>query len=80
MNVWFNRFSFKVNLVLEHPRSTNLLFGPLTYEPNTSLGSLQIESLHILLNIFYSLSFYRRMQAILISSHYLMNMISLILH
>ena len=26
-----------------------ILFGPLTYEPNTILGSLQIESLHILL-------------------------------
>jgi len=25
------------------------LFGPLTYEPNTILGSLQIESLHIVL-------------------------------
>ena len=34
----------------------------------------------ILLNIFYSLSFYRWMQAILISFHYLMNMIALILH
>ena len=24
-----------------------ILFGPLTYEPNTILGSLQIESLHL---------------------------------
>ena len=44
-NVKFNRFSFEVNLVLLYPRSTNLLFGPLAFEPNTSLGSLQIESL-----------------------------------
>ena len=41
----FNRFSFRFNLVLLYPRSTNLLFGPLAIELNTSLGSLQIESL-----------------------------------
>ena len=34
----FNRFSFRFNLVLLYPRSTNLLFGPLAFEPNTSLG------------------------------------------
>ena len=44
-NVKFNRFSFKVNLVILYVRSTNLLFGPLAFEPNMSLGSLQIESL-----------------------------------
>ena len=38
-------FSFEVSLVLWHPHSTNLLFGPLAFELNTSLGSLQIESL-----------------------------------
>ena len=45
----FNRFSFGFNLFLSYPRSTNLLFGPLAVEPNTSLGSLQIESLQFLL-------------------------------
>ena len=44
-NVKFNRFSFEVNLVLLYPRSTNLLFGHLAFESNTSSGSLQIESL-----------------------------------
>ena len=43
----FNRFSFGFNLVLSYPRSTNLLFGPLAVEPNTGLGSLQIESLQL---------------------------------
>ena len=43
----FNRFSFRFNLVLSYPRSTNLLFRPLAIEPNTSLGSLQIESLQL---------------------------------
>ena len=51
-----NRFSFGVNLVLWYPRSTNLLFGPLEFEPNTNLGSLQIESLqhpfYILIYLF----------------------------
>ena len=28
-----------------------LLFGPLTYEPNISLGSLQIESLQLALSV-----------------------------
>ena len=46
INVKFNHFSFGVNLVIWYPRSTNLLFWPLTFEPNTNLGSLQIESLH----------------------------------
>ena len=45
-NIKFDRFSFKFNLVLLDPRSTNLLFGLLAIEPNTSLGSVQIESLH----------------------------------
>ena len=42
-------FSSEVNLVLLYPRSTNLLFGPLAFKPNTSLGSIQIESLQKLL-------------------------------
>ena len=33
-------FSFEVDLVLLYPRSTNLLFVPLAFKPNTSLGSL----------------------------------------
>ena len=45
INVKFNRFSFGINLILWHPCSTNLLFGLLTFEPNTNLGSLQIKSL-----------------------------------
>ena len=49
-NVKFNYFSFEVNLVLLYPHSTNLLFGPLAFEPNTSLESLQIESLQQLIN------------------------------
>ena len=47
-NVKFNRFSLEVNLVILYSHSTNLLFGPLAFEPNTSLGSIQFESLHII--------------------------------
>ena len=47
LNVRLNRFSFRVNLVLGYPRSTNLLFGPLMFEFNTSFGSLQIEFLQL---------------------------------
>ena len=47
INVRLNLFTFKeVNLVLEHPRSTNFIVWTfLTYEPKIGLGSLQIESL-----------------------------------
>ena len=51
-NVKFNRFSSEVNLVLLYPRSTNILFGPLAFEPNTSLVSMQIESLYIYIYIY----------------------------
>ena len=44
-----NRFSFEFNLVLLYPCSTNLLFRPLAIEPNTSLESLQIESLQLVI-------------------------------
>ena len=56
--------------------STDVTVGAAKYEDK----SLYFIFKFILLNIFYSLSLYRWMQAILISSHYLMNMISLILH
>ena len=52
INVRLNLFTFReVNLVLEHPRSTNfIIWAFLTYEPKTGLRSLQIESLQLLSN------------------------------
>ena len=56
-------------------KSTDVTAGAAKYEDK----SLHFIFKFILLNISYSLSFYRWMQVILISSHYLMNMISLVL-
>ena len=38
-----------------NPLSTNLLFGPLTFEPNTNLGSLQIKSLQQFIQNYFKI-------------------------
>ena len=70
INMKFNRFSFGVNLVLWHPRSTNLLFGPLTFKPDINLGSLQIESLQHLFFILLNIGKYKKKNYLYITFFY----------